>query len=91
MLYQMPRCGVYPHKEATWNAACNSVPPLAIAKIAPDTLAAADLRLRVGMALVELQGESTTGMPYDMVIAKIRQAGRPLSMVFEHTWISSGA
>ena len=69
----------------------NSVPPLAIAKIAPDTLAAADLRLRVGMALVELQGESTTGMPYDMVIAKIRQAGRPLSMVFEHTWISSGA
>jgi hypothetical protein len=68
----------------------NSMPPLAIAKIAPQTLAAAQSSLRAGMALVKLQGVPTAGMPYDEVLSRLRQAGRPLALVFEHTWLSGG-
>ena len=66
----------------------DSVPALAIAKIAPSTLAACEPRLRVGMALVMLQGVSTAGLSYDDVISRLRDAGRPLSLEFEHTWLS---
>ena len=71
----------------------NSTPPLVINGIVPGTLAAAQRDLRVGMALVEIQGVSTagtiahggSGMPYHEVLSRLRQAERPLTLVFEHT------
>ena len=71
----------------------NSTPPLVIKEIVPGTLAAARRDLRVGMALVEIQGVSTagttahggSGMPYHEVLSLLRQAERPLTLVFEHT------
>ena len=44
-----------------------STPPFVVAKIAPQTLVAQESRLRVGMALVAVQGEEVAGMPYEDV------------------------
>ena len=65
----------------------DSNPPFVVAKIAPQTLAAQEPRLRVGMALVAVQGEEVAGMPYDDVLGRLR-AARPLELAFVHTWLS---
>jgi hypothetical protein len=66
----------------------DSTPPFTIAKIAPLTLAAQEPRLRVGMALVAVQGDDIAGLEYDVVLGRLRDASRPLSMAFVHTWLS---
>ena len=66
----------------------DSTPPFTIAKIAPLTLAAQEPRLRLGMALVAVQGEDIAGLQYDVVIGRLREATRPLSLSFVHTWLS---
>jgi hypothetical protein len=66
----------------------DSTPAFTIAKVAPLTLAAHEPRLRVGMALVAVQGEEIAGLRYDAVLGKLKGASRPLTLAFVHTWLS---
>lgn len=66
----------------------DSTPAFTIAKIAPLTLAAHEPRLRVGMALVAVEGAEVTGLDYDTVLGKLKGASRPLTLAFVRTWLS---
>ena len=40
-------------------------------------------RIKVGLLVVEVQGENVSGMSFTQIVSKVRQAGRPLTLKFE--------
>jgi hypothetical protein len=60
-----------------------SRPPLAVARITPGTLTAAQPAARVGMVLTHIDGtELEASANYDGVLGRLREAGRPLNLRF---------